>query len=369
MSDAPQPPATRIGNAERDAAESRLHRAVGDGALTLDEFSERMTAVLAARTQSDLDVVLADLPAPSRTPATTTRGPTRRWLVAIMGGEETKGRWRPAPTTNVVAVMGGVEVDLREAEVDPNGFRLNATAVMGGIDIIVPEGLAVEVGGLAFMGGRDVRVAEADPDAPVVRIDAYALMGGIDIRNPTPREIAKAQRRAQRAAGHGATASQSIARTASLPARAAHLPARNRDGGGNWFGRTLMGLLVAAVLAPFWLPGDAEVAVFGGNERIVSQQEAEEEITINAATAFGGVQVIVPDGVAVDMDGLVVFGGSTCDACAQGDSANGTVRVRAWGAFGGITVQTQSQNEAEDRGDDLEELREDRGDREEDQND
>jgi Domain of unknown function (DUF1707) len=355
-SDAPQPPAVRIGNAERDVAEARLHRAVADGALTLDEFSERMTAVLASRTQSDLDVVLEDLPAPatagSPSSPARTRGPVRRWLVAIMSGEETKGRWRPAPTTHAVAIMGGVEVDLRDAEVDPDGFQLNATAVMGGIEVIVPEGMAVDVGGFAFMGGREVRVADADPDAPVIRIDAYALMGGVEIRNPTARETEKYERRhAKQGERQGATAA-SWRVNAPLPAVSTPRPPARRQGGGNWFGRVLVGAVIAAVLAPWWLPGESAVAVFGGRERLVSQQEAENEETINAATMFGGVQVIVPDGVAVEMDGLVIFGGATCDACGEGDAANGTVHVRAWGAFGGITVQTQSQNEAEDNGDD-----------------
>lgn len=55
-------PSLRIGDAEREsvAAELREHYALGR--LTLDEFSQRLDAVLAAKTQRDLQRITSDLP-------------------------------------------------------------------------------------------------------------------------------------------------------------------------------------------------------------------------------------------------------------------------------------------------------------------
>ena len=53
----------RVGDAEREQAVARLGEHVGAGRLDLAEFESRSAAACAARTRSDLDAVLADLPA------------------------------------------------------------------------------------------------------------------------------------------------------------------------------------------------------------------------------------------------------------------------------------------------------------------
>lgn len=55
-------PAQRIGDAERDAAVERLQTNHAEGRLTVQEFDERMTLALAARTQDDLAPLFSDLP-------------------------------------------------------------------------------------------------------------------------------------------------------------------------------------------------------------------------------------------------------------------------------------------------------------------
>ncbi|MBO0828463.1 MAG: DUF1707 domain-containing protein [Streptosporangiales bacterium] len=55
-------PAVRVGDAERDVAAHELGEHYAVGRLTADEFRDRLGRVFAARTEADLDVVLADLP-------------------------------------------------------------------------------------------------------------------------------------------------------------------------------------------------------------------------------------------------------------------------------------------------------------------
>lgn len=54
--------AMRVSDHDRHAIAQRLHRAVGDGRLTLAEFEERTALAWAARTRGDLDDVTSDLP-------------------------------------------------------------------------------------------------------------------------------------------------------------------------------------------------------------------------------------------------------------------------------------------------------------------
>ena len=55
---------------------------------------------------------------------------------------------------------------------------------MGGVEIIVPEGIAVEMSGVAIMGGKDCRVKDVPPlpGTPVIRVNAFAFWGGVTVR-------------------------------------------------------------------------------------------------------------------------------------------------------------------------------------------
>ncbi len=62
----PDRPEPRISDADRERAVQRLSDAVTEGRLTVAEFDERVAAVPAARTASELVPHLADLPGPVR---------------------------------------------------------------------------------------------------------------------------------------------------------------------------------------------------------------------------------------------------------------------------------------------------------------
>jgi DUF1707 SHOCT-like domain len=181
-----EPPELRVSDDDREATVARLRVAGGEGRLTLEELAERVGLADAARTRGELDALTADLPLTLAAPRIERKD--RGWIVAIMGGAERKGRWRPARQTNVVTVMGGAELDLREAEL-ADGVSITAVTVMGGIGIAVPEGVSVEMGGFAFMGanGGPRDNLPPSPDAPVVRVRAFSLMGGVDVERKRSR--------------------------------------------------------------------------------------------------------------------------------------------------------------------------------------
>lgn len=89
----------RLGDAEREQASALLRDHYAEGRLETDEYSERLDAVWAARTQADLRPVFADLPGKrahgaafstpeGRRPATGYAAPGRpgvmRWVVPVL---------------------------------------------------------------------------------------------------------------------------------------------------------------------------------------------------------------------------------------------------------------------------------------------
>jgi hypothetical protein len=160
---------------------ARLRAAVGDGRLTLDEMEERVGAVYRARTASDLVPLTADLPAPA--PAAGAVRATNRG-VGVLSGAKQKGHWRPAAVTDAVAVVGSCRLDLCDAILDDPEIHIRATAVLGSVEVLVPEGVHVDLGGFAVLGSKTYRVRSSTPTpgAPSIHVDARAFAGSVTVR-------------------------------------------------------------------------------------------------------------------------------------------------------------------------------------------
>ncbi|MGD0943997.1 MAG: DUF1707 domain-containing protein [Acidimicrobiales bacterium] len=177
----------RAGDSDRDRVVTLLRDHCVAGRLTLDEFSERTGLALAARTRGELDSVLADLPADmpaaSQPMAEVPRRRARRWIVAVMSESESKGRWRLGGHTSVVAVMGQCHVDLSRAEIDGPEILITALGIMGAIEIVVPEGIDVEVTGLSIMGRRSISMRDVPVlrGSPRIRVRAFPIMGEVNV--------------------------------------------------------------------------------------------------------------------------------------------------------------------------------------------
>ena len=102
-------------------------------------------------------------------------------LVAVFDGIELKSRAKAFRGGSMLAWFGGIEVDLRDAELAP-GARLSAHTLFGGIEIKTPPNWRVESNVKALAGGVDDRDAAQDnPDAPVLTLEGIAVFGGIDV--------------------------------------------------------------------------------------------------------------------------------------------------------------------------------------------
>ena len=98
------------------------------------------------------------------------------------------------PEYTAVATLGGIKLDMRDATFAEAETTIKAVAVMGGMEITVPEDADVEIGAFGLMGGVD-HGAEGPgaPGAPRIRITGVAVMGGIEVKRAPSRRPAQGE--------------------------------------------------------------------------------------------------------------------------------------------------------------------------------
>jgi hypothetical protein len=188
----------RVSDSDRERAADVLREAAGHGRITMDELDERLELAYAAKTYADLAAVTRDLPGQAQAPSAARPAmagriggtPRSKFSVAIMSGARRMGRWVVPRNYVGVAVMGGIELDLREAQFSEPDVTIHAYTLMGGIEITVPEDVDVDVSGIAFMGGFDHNASGPGvPGAPRVRVIGFALLGGVDVRRKPAKPV------------------------------------------------------------------------------------------------------------------------------------------------------------------------------------
>jgi len=112
---------------------------------------------------------------------------------AVLSGCDRRGAWLVCPTHTAFALMGGVTLDLRQAQFATREVVVNASAIMGSVDLTVNAGTRVVVEGTGIMGSFEEGRARTEPDlradSPVVRVRGLALMGAVTVvRKPMPGE-------------------------------------------------------------------------------------------------------------------------------------------------------------------------------------
>jgi len=80
---------------------------------------------------------------------------------------------------------GGVEIDLRNARLHPEGAVLELRVLMGGVDIRVPDTWQVLMEATPFLGGADdaTRSTQGATGAPRLRVTGTVTLGGVSVRN------------------------------------------------------------------------------------------------------------------------------------------------------------------------------------------
>jgi Cell wall-active antibiotics response 4TMS YvqF len=124
--------------------------------------------------------------APSPPPAATAESPGRRWIVSIFGDITRTGSWPPHRSTSPFALFGDIDLDLRQAAMPQGEVMINAIAPFGNIDVVVPAGTKVDIGGFTVFGSKKVNVADGGGDGPAaaVRVRGFTLFGHLKVWSP-----------------------------------------------------------------------------------------------------------------------------------------------------------------------------------------
>jgi hypothetical protein len=179
----------RASDAERQKIADRLNVAVGEGRLTLEEFSDRVGSAYAARTHRELERLVTDLPATTGqsaivvdaqlVPAASTQAP----LDIKIGAIKKLGRWRLKKDNAMGVAIGPIKLDLRGADLAAREITLSARTVVGAIKVWVPNGVRVEVEGTTAVGTRTVAESNLPPDldVPTLRLRLDTLLGTVKV--------------------------------------------------------------------------------------------------------------------------------------------------------------------------------------------
>jgi Domain of unknown function (DUF1707) len=181
----PDPPGIRIGDADRERAAGRLHRALAEGRITVAELDERLTVVYAARYESDLAPPLADLP-PDAAAAPVPVTPAGPALVLKAGMSTIKrtGRWSVPARLRVQSGMGSVVLDFCDADNPHPVVEIELDLGAGSARLLVPDDATANVDDLVpGMGTIRSKVpSRPRPGAPHFVVHGRTAMGSVTIR-------------------------------------------------------------------------------------------------------------------------------------------------------------------------------------------
>jgi predicted membrane protein len=103
-------------------------------------------------------------------------------VTAILAGFERRISSRRFRGGEVTAIMGGCNLDLRDASIEGEAV-LNVFAMWGGITLRCPPDWTVVLQGTPIMGGFEEKTATPPDSAKRLVIRGYAIMGGVEVRN------------------------------------------------------------------------------------------------------------------------------------------------------------------------------------------
>ncbi len=113
--------------------------------------------------------------------------------MAFLSSTEREGHWELPRRLRLLAVLGNVEIDLRDAIVGVGLYEIEAVAVFGNVEITVPPEMHVECDGDALLGtftlqyeGR-VNTAVASGEH-TIRVTGSAYAGAVTVRVKGPDE-------------------------------------------------------------------------------------------------------------------------------------------------------------------------------------
>jgi uncharacterized protein DUF1707/cell wall-active antibiotic response 4TMS protein YvqF len=180
----PQPPAILAADAEREQSTQVLSRAVVEGRLTLEEFSDRVERAQAARTRDELATLTRDLPASPAPAASTELAAPQQRHVAFCSRLVRSGPWELAARSEFRSIFGTITLDLSQARLPGSEVDLEIFNLFGTVTVIVPESVDVSLTGGGMFASQVIQphTTPPVPGAPKLRINARGPGGTLYVR-------------------------------------------------------------------------------------------------------------------------------------------------------------------------------------------
>ena len=199
-----------MSDAEREHVGQLLQRAVGQGMLSLGEFTERMDTALASKTRGELNSVLVDLPgmhlaeehgpAPKPVAAPTPQQPPRRFvqehwghgggasdtLRGTMSTITRKGPWNVPPSLRVSTRMSTVTLDFTQAVMSTQVVEVHVDDYCSTVTLIVPTEATVDLNGVDTVAGSATnKVRTGPPYGPLhLVVSGKVRLGSVTAKHP-----------------------------------------------------------------------------------------------------------------------------------------------------------------------------------------
>ena len=168
----------RASDAERERVLEQLQAAAVEGRLTLEELADRGDAAQRAVMRGQLERLVADLPAP------LPDVPVKVKPVRTLGTIRRSGAWLVPAESRYRSWFGHIQLDLRQARIGATDMRIDARTLFGVIDLLVPEGVEVEIRARSRLGGiRQDVPAPASIGAPRIVLTGGSVFGEIRVRH------------------------------------------------------------------------------------------------------------------------------------------------------------------------------------------
>ena len=105
-----------------------------------------------------------------------------REFCACFGGQTVKFDGQDFKGATVNGIFGGITLDLRNAKIK-DGSVIEAAAIFGGVNILIPEDLKVEIKSTSIFGGvTDKTKAKEKKDKITLYVNGSAIFGGVEIK-------------------------------------------------------------------------------------------------------------------------------------------------------------------------------------------
>ena len=105
-----------------------------------------------------------------------------RYLVVLQGRVVEPPPSGP-PRASVTSILGAAKLDMSKVRPAGATTTVTATAILGGVDIIVPEGWSVSISGIPLLGAWDDTTRRDLPASHRLVVRAFSVLGGVEVRH------------------------------------------------------------------------------------------------------------------------------------------------------------------------------------------